>query len=179
MKRLNALMTAVVVAVAMLALPMGLALAYGGGAGHEMWQLGLSFNCNNPSLCTELGEVGGFWGWAEFDRSADGQETWGDAELAECDHTIGGGGPGIAGAFHERIEVTSWTIEPGSAGPETFFVSGTETDFGPHGTKVTYGISHEDTGIPAQPGHYSTTELLGFSAPGIAVQVEVAYRPAK
>lgn len=179
MKRLSALMTAAVVAAALMALPVGPALAYGGGAHHDMWQVGLSFNCNNPSLCTELGEVGGSWGWAEFDRSADGQETWGDAELAECDHTVGSGGPGAAGVFHQRIEVTSWTIEEGSAGPETFFVTGTETDFGPHGTKVTYPIENVDTGIRAKAGHYTTTDLLGFSAPGIAVQVQVAYRPAK
>src|SRR6266700_865105 len=26
------------------------ASAYGGGANHDMWQIGLSMNCNNPSL---------------------------------------------------------------------------------------------------------------------------------
>jgi hypothetical protein len=36
------------------------ASAYGGGAGHDMWQVGLSFNCNNPDFCGD--ETGGFWG---------------------------------------------------------------------------------------------------------------------
>jgi hypothetical protein len=36
-----------------------------------------------------------------------------------------------------------------------------------------------DTGIPATPGHYNTSDVLGFSAPGVAVQIQVAFRPAK
>jgi hypothetical protein len=36
------------------------ASAYGGGAGHDMWQVGLSFNCNNPDFCGD--ETVGFWG---------------------------------------------------------------------------------------------------------------------
>jgi hypothetical protein len=172
-----------VLAVAALAaaavLAMGFASpasAYGGGANHDMWQVGLSFNCNNPSICNtpDMG-TGGFWGWAEFDRSADHTQTWGDAEFAFCFHTVGGGG---AGAGHTSIEIESWTIEPGSAGPHTFFVSGQETDTF-RGVKDTFPFSHEDTGIPADPGHYNTNDLFGFSAPGLAAQIQVAFRPAK
>src|SRR6266511_844121 len=121
--------TMALAAVTWTALPSG---AYGGGANHDMWQVGLSFNCNNPSICNtpEFGGTGGLWGWAEFDRSADGSQTWGDAEFAFCFHTVGGGG---AGAGHTSFEIESWTIEPGSAGPQTFFASGEETDTG-HGT---------------------------------------------
>ena len=36
-----------------------------------------------------------------------------------------------------------------------------------------------DTGIPADPGHYGTSDLFGFSAPGVAFQIQVAFRPAK
>src|SRR5437867_12258035 len=70
--------------------------AYGGGANHEMWQIGISFNCNNPhGACDAMGGTGGIWGWAEFDRSADGTQTWGDGEFTGCGHTVGGvGGPG-------------------------------------------------------------------------------------
>src|SRR6266516_2634176 len=77
--------TMALAAVAWTALPAG---AYGGGADHDMWQVGLSFNCNNPSICNtpEFGGTGGLWGWAEFDRSADGTQTWGDAEFAFCFH---------------------------------------------------------------------------------------------
>jgi hypothetical protein len=100
--------------------------AYGGGASHDMWQIGLSFNCNNPSACEFNGGTGGTWGWVEFDRSADGTQAWGEAKLAFSFHTVGGGG---AGAGHGSIEVTSWTIAPGSAGPQTFYASGEETDY--------------------------------------------------
>ena len=163
--------TLALAAVAWTALPAG---AYGGGANHDMWQVGMSFNCNNPDFCGS--DLGGFWGWVEFDRSADGTQTWGDVEAAFCFHTVGGGG---AGAGHTSFEIESWTIEPGSAGPETFFASGEETDTG-HGTPVTTDFSHEDTGISAVPGHYSTDEILGFEAPpGVALQVQVAFRPAK
>src|SRR6266508_4357389 len=81
--------TMALAAVTWTALPAG---AYGGGANHDMWQVGLSFNCNNPSICNtpEFGGTGGLWGWAEFDRSADGTQTWGDAEFAFCFHTVGG-----------------------------------------------------------------------------------------
>jgi hypothetical protein len=172
MRRLLVLFAAVVAA---LALSLSPANAYGGGADHDMWQVGLSFNCNNPEFCGE--EVGGFWGWVEFDRSADGTQTWGDAELAFCSHTVGGGG--FAGAGHTSIEVESWTIEPGSAGPQTFYASGEQTDTF-RGTKMTFDISDEDTGISAVPGHYSTSEILGMSAPpGVAIQIQVAFRPAK
>jgi hypothetical protein len=93
-------------------------------------------------------------------------------------HTVGGGGPVSAGGGHTSIEIESWTIEPGSAGPQTFFASGEETDSS-RGFSQTFDVSHEDTGISAVPGHYSTSEVLGFSAPGVAVQIQVAFRPAK
>jgi len=151
--------------------------AYGGGAGHDMWQIGVSFNCNSPSVCGD--ELGGFWGWAEFDRSVDGTLTWGDAEFAGCGHTVGGGGPGSAGAGHTSVEIESWTIAPGSAGPETFFASGEETEF-LHGSTATFDFTNLDTGFPAVAGHYSTSEILGFPAPpGVALEIQVAFRSAR
>jgi hypothetical protein len=36
-----------------------------------------------------------------------------------------------------------------------------------------------DTGVPAVAGHYSTEDIFGFTAPGIAIQIQVAFRPAK
>ena len=174
MKRLIVLVSLIAMmalaSVAWTAAPAG---AYGGGANHDMWQVGLSFNCNNPDVCGP--DLGGFWGWVEFDRSADGTQTWGDAEFAFCFHTVGGGG---AGAGHTSIEIESWTIAPGTAGPQTFFASGEETDSF-RGTKTTFDFSNMDTGIPAIPGHYSTSEIFGFTAPGVAAQIQVAFRPAK
>jgi hypothetical protein len=172
--RRSILMVAGLAAAAVLAVgfaaPAG---AYGGGANHDMWQVGMSFNCNNPSLCGT--DLGGFWGWVEFDRSADGTQTWGDAQAAFCFHTVGGGG---AGGGHTSIEIESWTIEEGSAGPQTFFASGEETDTS-RGITNTFDFSHEDTGISAVPGHYSTSDVFGFSAPGVAAQIQVSFRPAK
>jgi len=171
--RLIAPLLATVALTVALATPVG---AYGGGATHDMWQVGISFNCNNPDFCGA--QLGGFWGWAEFDRSADGTLTWGDAELTGCSHTVGGGGPGSAGAGHIRVEIESWTVAPGSGGPQTFFVNGQITMFD-HGQKLTNDFSNMDSGIPSIPGHYSTADLLGFSAPGVAFQIQVAFRPAK
>jgi hypothetical protein len=151
------------------------ASAYGGGADHDMWQVGLSFNCNNPDFCGD--ELGGFWAWAEFDRSADGTRTWGDVEGSFCGHAAAGGGP-FSGAGHVSIEIESWTIASGSAGSQTFFASGEETDSF-RGNNVTFDFTDLDTGISAVPGHYSTSDVLGFSAPGVAIQIQVAFRPAK
>src|SRR5262249_50841913 len=58
--------------------------AYGGGAAHDTWQVGISGNCNNLSFCGADG-LGGFWGWVEFDRFTDGTIT-GDAQLTGCGH---------------------------------------------------------------------------------------------
>jgi hypothetical protein len=175
MRRLRVLVASFAATAALLGVMLSPVGAYGGGANHDMWQVGLSFNCNNPGFCGP--ELGGFWGWVEFDRSADGQQTWGDAELTGCSHTVGGGG--FAGASHLSIEITSWTIAGGSAGPQTFFASGIETDSF-RGNKVTFPVSNIDTGIPAIPGHYSTSEILGFDPPpGVAFQIQVAFRPAK
>ncbi len=116
--------------------------AYGGGANHDMWQ-----------------------------SSADGTQTWGDAQTTFCFHTIGGGG---AGAGHTSIDITSWTISDLG----TFVASGTETDTF-RGTSETFDVTNEDTGIPATPGHYTSSDILGFSAPGVAIQIQVAFRPAR
>lgn len=174
MRRVKVLVASIAVAAALVGVMVSPVGAYGGGASHDMWQVGLSFNCNNPDLCD--GQLGGFWGWVEFDRSADGTVTWGDAELTGCFHTVGGGG--AAGAGHISIEVESWTIAPGSAGPQTFIASGEITAFD-HGQKLTNDFSNMDTGVPAVAGHYSTEDLFGFTAPGVAIQIQVAFRPAK
>ena len=170
--RRSVLLLAALAAAAVLAVgfasPAG---AYGGGANHDMWQVGFSMNCNNPSLCADIG-TGGDWGWFEFDRSADGTQTWGDAQTTFCFHTVGGGG---AGAGHTSIDITSWTIDPVDG---TFVASGTETDSF-RGMTETFTITDEDTGIPSTPGHYTAADILGFSAPGVAIQIQVSFRPAK
>jgi len=171
MRRWFLMLAALGAAAALTAAFASSASAYGGGASHDMWQIGLSSNCNNRDFCS-ADELGGFWGWAEFDRSADGTQTWGDAQFTFCFH---------GGAGHESVEIESWTIAPGSAGPQTFYVTSGEVTTTFRGTTTTEQITNAtDIGIPAGPGHYSTDEILGFAAPpGVAIQVQVAFRPAK
>ena len=152
--------------------------AYGGGAAHDMWQIGISFNCTNPTpgFCDSFGGTGGMWGWGEFDRA--GTQTWGVAQLTGCGHTVGGiGGPGGAGAGHFAIDVHSWYIGPNG----NFWVTGETDTFVGHGSPVsqTFDPENQDTGIPATPGHYSSTDIFGFSAPGLSYNIQVAFRAAK
>ena len=62
---------ALVIVSGMLGAAPSTAQAYGNDA---LWQIGLSFNCNNQDLCLNppFG-VGGLWGWIEFDTG--GRET--------------------------------------------------------------------------------------------------------
>ena len=162
------------------------AAAYGHNGSLDVWQIGLSMNCNNPSVCGE--ELGGFWGWVVFTRDPATGETDADAELTGCGHMVRAGGPGLAGADHFSAEA-EWIIGPGSAGPQTFLLTGGTMTFTGHGTPQTVPITNDDgslttpqnpmdTGIPAVPGHYSTAEILGLTAPGVAFQIQVAYKPA-
>src|SRR5436853_4571264 len=96
MRRSIVMVAALAAAAALAAGFASSAGAYGGGASHDTWQVGLSFNCDNPTFCGN--NLGGFWGWVEFDRA--GTQTWGDAQLTGCGHSVGGGGPGSAGAGH-------------------------------------------------------------------------------
>ena len=178
MRRLRVLIATMALSSALLAGTAGTAGAYGGGADHDMWQVGISFNCNNPDFCGP--GLGGFWAWAEFDRSADGTDTWGNAEGAGCFHTVGSrDGRGSGAAVHISLDIDSWTIEPGSGGDQTFFATGTETDTF-RGTKTTFPVTHFDTGVPAVPGHYTAEDVFGFDPPpGVAIQIQVAFRPAK
>jgi hypothetical protein len=173
MRRSLLLLAAFAAAAALAAGFASSAGAYGGGASHDTWQVGLSFNCNNPSyfMCqdpdTGLPQLGGFWGWIEFDRFADGTIT-GDAQVTGCGHTTGGGG--FAGGFHEDVDITSAHLGPAQPG---------DPNFGTPGAQVFYIDSASDpqflgdSGFPTQPGHYSFHPVPGFSA-----DLQVAFRPA-
>ncbi|HKB39516.1 MAG TPA: hypothetical protein VKD72_23975 [Gemmataceae bacterium] len=144
--------------------------AYGGGARHDMWQVGISGNCNNPSFCGADG-LGGFWGWVEFDRFADGSIT-GDAQLTGCGHFLGGGG---GGAGHSDVDVTSAHIGP-SQPQDPNFPNG-QVFYVDH--NVVNGVTDDpdflgDSGIPVEPGHYSF-----HPAPGVADMIQVSFRAAK
>lgn len=113
-------MSLLVVLVAALAavagvLGAGSALAYG-RADQPLAQVEISANCNNPDfgLCQEVG-LGGVWSWAELDTNSGGgtfaDPSTTDFTFAGCGHTIGGGGPGSAGA-HGGPGSGIWYQEP-------------------------------------------------------------------
>ena len=177
MKRL--LMLAALAGIASLAGGLSTsAKGYGGGAAHDMWQVGLSFNCNNAAFCED--GLGGFWGWAEFDRFSDGSIT-GDAEFAGCGHTTRGGGPGEAGAGHSSVDITAAHIGPGGPddppGVNVFYIDHNVVTSSFQGQTVTKVDDPEflgDSGIPSDAGHYSF-----HPAAGVAGEVQVAYRAAR
>lgn len=154
-----ALALAIAVSVGMTRAPA--AHAYGRLA---LWQVGLSFNCNNPTYCGS--QLGGFWGWAEFD--SDGTA---DAQLTGCDHMQGG----RAGGAQHFASSGTWTTLPGQF--DFFLTSETDTFTGRSGgPPVTVTIPSEsfDTGIPAQAGHFSAQTLFGMQAPpGTNFEIQV------
>lgn len=161
---------------ALLAVVLGAAPSTAGAYGpNALWQIGLSFNCNDPSLCLNppFG-IGGFWGWIEFDAAG-----MGDATLTGCSHLSTSLGV-LTGADHLQVQITNWTIGPGSAGPATFFITdGTVTFTGVNtkGAPVTVPLSvlgGLDTGVPAAAGHYSVPSVMGFTPPpGVNFQIQV------
>jgi hypothetical protein len=138
------------------------ASAYGNAHGaHQIYQIMISGNCNNPDLCGN--ELGGFWGWGVLY-----DDGTGEAEITGCGHLADSHGPGLQGAGHEHIDF-NWIVDGG------MFVATSETDVAlGHGQPTTITIPSEYEPIaPAAPGHYSTEDMLGFSGPGVSFQVQV------
>src|SRR5438067_12901775 len=110
MRRSFLMLAALAAAAALAAGFASSAGAYGGGASHDTWQIGISGNCNNAasSFCqnpeTGSPELGGFWGWIEFARFADGTIT-GDEHVTGCGH--GSGGAGSVRAEPAAVDITS------------------------------------------------------------------------
>lgn len=154
--------------------------AYGGNGQMSVYQVGLSFNCDNPQLCvdqTGQPSTGGFWGWLEFDNaSADGQGGHGgDGQLTGCSH-----GGGFNGAAHSVLDISSWHIAPDAqnGGLPTFFASGVETDSF-RGQTRTFAFPDQSTGVPAFSVHRPLEQLFGIpTPPGTSFNVQVAYKPA-
>lgn len=175
MRRKMVLLAALMAAIAaVLVSGAGSAGAYGGAGHMGVYQLGVSFNCTNRTLCRS--DLGGFWGWIEFDNvAADGQSgTGGDGEFAGCGH-----GSGFNGAGHTSYEIDTWWIapDPENGGLPTFYATGTETDSF-RGQTQSYGFSGS-TGIPAFTVHRPILEFFGVpTPPGMSINVQVAYKPA-
>ena len=147
--------------------------------GKATYQIAISQNCDNLTVCGPF--LGGFWGWAALQGPADGPGT-GDAEFTGCGHTIGGGGPGLAGAGHQSQNVT-WTVAPGSAGPRTLFVTSEIDVFTGHGGgSVTIPSEYSDVGVPlpAVAGtsiHVSGADVFGTRIPGVSFMIQVTRLP--
>lgn len=148
------------------------AQAYGGDGSMDVYQLAISFNCDNPSFCGSQ-NLGGFWGWGELDHDPVTGATTGDAQLTGCGHN-----GQFSGAGHTSVDVTKWWVAPGSAGPMTFFTNEVDTMTFRGQTQVVT-LTNDDTGVPAVPGHYSSQQIFGFTPPpGVSAQIQVAYKPA-
>ncbi len=130
-----------------------------------LWQIGLSFNCNNVASCGP--QLGGFWGWAEFDS-----DNTADAQLTGCEHQQGGP---AAGAHHMSVAATGWTIDPTTG--DFIVTSEVDTITGRTGgppITVTIPSEYFDTRIPAAAGHYSSQTLFGMQAPpGTNFEIQV------
>jgi len=124
------------------------------------WQIGISGNCFNKSLCTP---INGFWGWVVLNKDGTGDAVVDDYMQ---------GSTGLITSLHQ-VDITSWGVS--AAG--TFLVSGTAVSVGPGAEFFPPVLTDFDTGIPAAAGHYNTVTLLGFSAPGIAFQFQVTLLP--
>src|SRR5262245_58701707 len=129
------LVTGVTVLVAAAAVAAGFAAsagAYGSGASHNTWQVAMSSNCDNSTspICLDpesgLPALGGFWGLGGVEPWAGGSVT-GIAQVTGCGHTTGGGGPGSAGAGHERLVIDAEHIDPASG--DFFIDSASDPDF--------------------------------------------------
>jgi hypothetical protein len=178
MKKVRLLVAALVVVAAAALVGLGSAPASAEYGPLAVYQVAFSFNCNNPSFCGSDG-LGGFWGWAVF--NSDGTA---DAELTGCGHLQGGPGGGGGGAGHFSADATGWFIAPSQENPAVsdFYVSHEVDTFYGHGQPVTMVDPDppypSDTGIPAAPGHYHTSDLFGFSPPpGVSFNVQVTKIP--
>src|SRR6266699_2227155 len=123
-----------------LLLGAGSAGAYGGDGHMDVYQIGISFNCNNPSFCGSE-NLGGFWGWAELDHNPATGANTGDAEFTGCGHN-----GQFSGAAHTSIDITNWWIAAGSAGPKTVFTDEVDTTTF-RGQIDVETITNNDTGI--------------------------------
>jgi hypothetical protein len=127
--------------LALVLAPVLTALAYGNQA---VYQIGLSFNCQNPTLCVASPQnpfgIGGVWGWIELD--ADGT---GDVESTGQGHD--NANPALNGVFRVAGDVT-WSSD------------------GQTLTIILPGVG--PISLPAAPGHYELRP-----APGINNELQV------
>lgn len=179
------LFVVLVAAVAAVAgvLGAGKALAYG-IADQPLAQVEISGNCNNPGfpLCFPQDEggvgLGGVWAWAEVDNTGDGTSGTIDFTFSGCGHTVGGGGPGTAGARGTPGEGTWYLVDDLSEIPglnldtDAFPFFDTNNSYDHYYVLDFFPGSGEDDFIAVVPtdfGHYGLKP-----APGVTLQTQVA-----
>lgn len=171
MKRLLARLAALALGVAsvLLLAPSG-AQATTGNGGLDVYQLEMSYNCNTTAFCGS--DLGGFWAWAELDRNPVTGATSGELDGAGCAHGE------FSGAVSLKAEITRWWVAPGSAGPTTLFTDEVDTNRF-RGQVDVETLTANDTGLSLVPGHQTATSVFGFRPPpGVAIQIQIAYKPA-
>jgi hypothetical protein len=124
----------------------GTAQAAGSDYAHAQYQVTFSLNCNNPSApCQQIFGLGGIWGWIALTPNGEGT-----AQVADCGHTVGGGGQGTAGAGHLAFDVT-WSTFSSPSAPSPI----TPTD--PNGQYLNVSNPLGLPPFPATIGHYSVS----------------------
>lgn len=149
MKRftLQASLAVAVAAVAALFVLAGPAQA-GSDYSHAQYQVTFSLNCNNPSApCQNVFGLGGIWGWIALLPNGTA-----NAQVTDCGHTVGGGGPGNAGAQHVAFDST-WELFSSPVAPTPI----TPTD--PNGRYINVDNALGLPPFPATYGHYSVNFL--------------------
>lgn len=140
--RVPVLIAVVVLTVA--AYGSGTAAAGGSDYSHAQYQVTFSLNCNNPTApCQNIFGLGGIWGWIALTPNGGA-----NAQVTECGHTVGGGGPGGAGAGHISFDST-WTTFSSPVAPSPI----TPTD--PNGEYLNIDNPVGLPPFPATYGHYS------------------------
>jgi hypothetical protein len=144
--------------------------ATGGNGALDVYQLEMSYNCNTKAFCGS--DLGGFWAWAELDRNPVTGATSGELDGAGCAHGE------FNGAVSVKAEITRWWVAPGSAGPTTLFTDEVDTSRF-RGQVDVETLTANDTGVNLVPGHQTATSVFGFRPPpGVAIQIQIAYKPA-
>ena len=112
------------------------------------YRVTFSLNCDHAS-CAPMFGYGGEWGSVALTPDGGGQ-----AQVTDCGHTVGGGGPGLAGAFHQALDVT-WQAFSSPVAPTPI----TPTD--PNGNYLSFsgppGPNQFALVVPATYGHYTLT----------------------
>ena len=170
------LLRLVIPAAALVAASLGSAASPAHAYGPENYQLGFSGTAVAPGTAFALG----FWGWCAFgggSGSLPTSGTTGDCNFALYVHTSSGGV-----TCEQKVDVTSWTIQPSSVVPfPTFFATGTSS-VNPNRDSICFGLfpgifpptfTDFDTLLPASPGHYNLNgvALAGLTFTELQAQV--------